>query len=54
MYMTIGVFCLRSVMAFINALIARYYYAAFDGEVPIAVDLREEGGGYDSVLFTLG
>ena len=30
--------------AFINAVIARYYYAAFDGEVPIAVDLREEGG----------
>ena len=29
---------------FINPVIARYYYAAFDGEVPIAMDLREEGG----------
>ena len=28
----------------INPVIARYYYAAFDGEVPIAMDLREEGG----------
>ena len=26
---------------FINPVIARYYYAAFDGEVPIAMDLRE-------------
>ena len=29
---------------FINPVIARYYYAVFDGEVPIAMDLREEGG----------
>ena len=28
----------------INPVIARYYYAVFDGEVPIAMDLREEGG----------